>query len=293
MEKISKNGLIGTVIFHLIIAFLLVFFGFSFPDPPPDEEGILVNFGIDDSGSGYVEPAGDEFQGGESEQAEEVSDEVVEEVREESSVPVTRTEVQEVVEEVQDFEESPVKENKPTPEELRQKEIERQKAIEAEKKRQEELERQRIEEEKRKQAERLQQMGESAFGNKGVGTETGSEGVTEGQGNQGSLSGQPGAENYGEGRGLGNGMSYGLGDRDALSTPKPVVDCTFSSRIIVRVQIDVDNNGNVVGNPKVLEATYQDDCIYEAVLKAARSSKFSKAETYRQRGWIRYIIDPT
>ena len=45
--NLDRNGLIGTVIFHMIIAFLLIFFGFSYPDPPPEEEGVLVNFGTD------------------------------------------------------------------------------------------------------------------------------------------------------------------------------------------------------------------------------------------------------
>jgi hypothetical protein len=30
----------------------------TFPDPPPEEEGILVNFGTDDTGFGHFEPMG-------------------------------------------------------------------------------------------------------------------------------------------------------------------------------------------------------------------------------------------
>ena len=296
MAEVNRNGLLGTVVFHGLILFLLLFFGFSYPDPPPEEEGILVNFGTSDTGYGYIEPAGDPTQGGDS-QAEEAVKETVQE----SSVPVSRPVVEEVVEDVQDYEETPVKENKPTPEEIRQKEIEKQKAIEREKLRQEELERQRIEaekkrieEEKRKQAEKLQKMGEDAFGNKGVGTESGSQGVTEGDGNQGVIGGQPGAENYGEGSGLGNGITHGFGNRKGRGTaPKPNVgNCEVTSRIIVRVQMDLDSDGNVIGNPKILDATYQDECIYTAVLTAAKATKFEASAEFRQRGWVRYIIDP-
>lgn len=294
MKDLSSNGIIGTAIFHLIIAFLLIFFGFSYPDPPPDEEGILVNFGIDETGYGFIEPAGDDQQAGENTPVEEIAEESIEEVVQEKSVPVTRPVVKETVENVQDFEEAPVKVNTPTPEEIRKKEIQKQKDIEAEKKRLEELEKKRIEDERKKQAEKLQQMGESAFGNKGVGTESGSEGITEGSGNQGTPTGQPGAENYGDGGGLGEGMSYGLGTRKVRGTlPTPILTgCTVTNRIVIRVQIDVDGEGNVVGSPKILEATYQEDCIYEAVLKAARNAKFTRSETVRQRGWIRYIIEP-
>ena len=281
--NLNTNGIIGTTVFHLIIIFILIFFGFSYPDPPPEEEGILVNFGTDDTGLGDLEPSGGQ---GEEETVSEPADPIQEEVMEES-IPQPQTEQANVQEDVQDYEESPVVENKPTPEEIRQQELERQ--------RQEELRRQREEEEKkRQQAEKLKKMGETAFGNRGAGTESGSEGVEGGEGNQGTSTGTPGADNYGEGGGLGDG-NYGLGNRKARGQlPKPIVDgCVVTNRIVVRVQIDVDSEGNVVGTPRVLEATYQDDCIYEAVIKAAKRAKFSADPSqYRQRGWIRYIIEP-
>ena len=302
MAKLNRNGLIGTTIFHLIIAFLLIFFGFSYPDPPPDEEGILVNFGIDDTGYGSVEPAGDDLQAGEA-----ITEEAVEETVEEPTEVqvVSQPVVEDPVEVVQDYEESPIKENKPSPEEIRQQEIEKEreivedriekeKKIEEERIRQERLEKERIDEERRIQAEEIRKRGESAFGgNKGVGSENGSEGITEGDGNQGSLTGQPGADNYGDGGGLGDGISYGLGTRKvrgSLPTPN-VAACTVTSKIIIQVQIDVDSEGNVV-SARIEDSTFQVDCIDEAVLKAARSAKFTKSELYRQRGWIKYIIEP-
>ena len=302
MQNLNSNGILGTTIFHLIIAFLLIFFGFSYPDPPPEEEGILVNFGIDDTGYGSIEPAGDDTQAGE-EMTEEISEEIVEETVVSQPVQQAVQEVvEEVVEEIQDFEESPVKENKPTPEEIRQKELEVQKKIEDEKIRLEKLEqdriekeRLRVEEENRKQAEKARQMGESAFGgNKGVGTGDGSEGITEGSGNQGSLSGQPGVDNYGDGGGLGDGISIeGLGNRKVRGTlPTPnLANCTVSIQIVIKVRIDINSDGNVVSQG-IDESTFQDNCIYEAVLKAAMNAKFTKSENFKQRGWITYIIDP-
>ena len=302
MANLNRNGLIGTTIFHLIIAFLLIFFGFSYPDPPPDEEGILVNFGVDDTGYGSVEPAGDDLQAGEA-IIEEAIAETVEETIEVQviSQPV----VEDPVEVVQDYEESPVKENQPSPEEIKQQEIELQKKIEEdrikkeriieeERIRQEKLEEERIAKIRRDQAEEIRKRGESAFGgNKGVGTEEGSEGITEGDGNQGSLTGQPGVDNYGDGGGLGDGISYGLGTRKVKGTlPTPNVEaCNITSKIIIQVQIDVNSEGNVV-SARIEDSTFQVDCIDEAVLKAARSAKFTKSEVYRQRGWIKYIIEP-
>ncbi len=298
--NLNSNGILGTTLFHLIVAFLLIFFGFSYPDPPPEEEGILVNFGTDDTGFGEAEPAGDPFQGGEESVIEQT--ETIEEVTEEV-IPETPVSNQDVVQDdLQDYEESPVVENKPTPEEIRQEQLEKQRQEELrkqqeqlEKQRQEELRKQQEEEEKkRQQAEKINKLGENAFGNKGVGNEPGSEGEKEGTGNQGSPNGTPGADNYGDGGGLGDG-NYGLGDRKVRGQlPKPLVEgCLVTSRIVVRVQIVVDSDGNVVGSPRVIEATYQDDCIYEAVINAAKQAKFSAdPQKHRERGWINYIIEP-
>lgn len=297
--KLNRNGIIGTTIFHALVAIILIFFGFSYPDPPPEEEGILVNFGTDFEGFGEEEPAGDETQGGEQETTVEETIEEPAPIAEESVEPASPPVQEEIIEEeVQDFEESPVKENKPTPEEIRQQQIEaekeRQRKLEEERQRQAELERQRIQREREEQADKLNRLGESAFGNKGVGESQGSQGEAGGEGNQGSLGGSPGVDNYSDGGGLGNGISFGLGDRRGRgSWPKPILsNCEVTSRIVIKVQIDVDSEGNVVGTPKVIESTFQDDCIYTAVLKAASMAKFTTADQYRQRGWIRYIIEP-
>ncbi len=55
--KEHKNGIIGTVIFHVILLMIFLFMGFVAPEPVfPDPEGILINFGTDDFGAGDVEP---------------------------------------------------------------------------------------------------------------------------------------------------------------------------------------------------------------------------------------------
>jgi len=281
--KINKRGFIGTTIIHLIILAILVFFGFSYPHPPPEEMGILVNFGTSETGLGDTEPAGDETQA--------IADESVPEVTmPEATVKekVAEETVKEKVEKklVQDVEETPVKVKTPTPEELKQKEIER--------KRQEELQKQREEEEnKRKMAEKWSSTGQSVFGNKGVGTTQGSEGITQGDGNQGDPDGIPGVDNYGAGGGLGSGITFGLENRTG-QIPAPVDNCVVTSRVVIKVQIVVDRNGNVVGTPKVIESNFQDPCIYESVIKAAAKAKFNTdpKASYRQQGWIRYTYEP-
>ena len=309
--KLNGRGLIGTIIYHALLLLLLVFAGLTFPYPPPDEEGILVNFGTDETGFGDFEPVGDDQQAGNPDMEVSQVQEPVEEANE-IAEPVSERETvtpppdPKPVDQTQDVEETRVKEQ-PTPEELerqrqqelerqRQAELERQRQEELEKQRQAELERQRIEQERQQQAERLNNLGRNAFGNQGVGQTEGSEGVTQGAGNQGDPNGSPDSDNYSTGGGLGNNVdSYGLGSRRARGAwPLPNMSgCDVTQKIEVTVEIQVDRDGNVI-NAVVSNADYQNKCIWDMVVEAALRSKFSvdPNASFRQAGWIKYIITP-
>lgn len=311
--KLNGRGLTGTIIYHALLLALLLFAGLTYPDPPPEEEGILVNFGTDEFGLGDFEPMGDDQQAGDPEmevtQAQEPVEEPVEEVQPVVETRQTTPPPKPVeVDQTQDVEETRVREApKPTPEELerqRQAELERQRQAELERERleQERIEREqreeqeRIERERQQQAERLNNLGRNAFGNQGVGQTEGSEGVTRPGGNQGDPNGSPDSDNYSTGGGLGDGPTYGgLGSRRALgSLPKPNMSgCDVTQKITVQVEVQVDRNGNVV-SAIVTSATYQNKCIWDMVVEAATNSKFSVDQdaNYRQTGWIRYIISP-
>jgi hypothetical protein len=325
--KLNGRGLIATIIYHLLLLLLLLFAGLTFPVPPPEEEGILVNFGTDETGLGDYEPSGDDQQAGDPEppRVEESTPPLPEttaperQVEEAPAREQTAVREQTPVELTQDVEETKVKEDpRPTPEELerqrqeelerqRQAELERQRQAELERQRQEELERQRLEElerqrqaelerQRQEQAERLNNAGRAAFGRQGVGENEGGEGVTEGAGNQGDPNGSPDADRYDTGGGLGDGISFGgLGSRRAVGNlPKPNMSgCDVTQKIEVRVEIQVDREGNVV-SAIVTNATYQDNCIWTMVVDAAKRSRFSVDQNaaYRQTGWIKYIIVP-
>jgi len=53
----NKRALAGTLIFHGLILLALLYFGFSTPLPLPGEEGVEVNLGYSDEGSGLVQPS--------------------------------------------------------------------------------------------------------------------------------------------------------------------------------------------------------------------------------------------
>ncbi len=119
--KLKRRGLIGTIVYHTLLILLLVFAGLTFPDPPPEESGILVNFGTDDSGFGAFEPKGDDEQAGDPEEpVVEEAEEVIEEAVETPPEPVYTPPEPTPVDQTQDVEEVKVKEKpKPDPEEIR------------------------------------------------------------------------------------------------------------------------------------------------------------------------------
>jgi len=306
--RINRRGLIGTIFIHGLVLALLILGGLTFPDPPPEEDGVLVNFGTDDTGFGTIEPQGDEVNQGTPQP--EVSENIPEEASD-YTPPEPAVTKPTPADNTQDVEEVKVKEDpQPTAEEIRrqqqeaerirkQKEEEQRIREEQERiRREQEAEQKRLEEERRQkeeQASRLNNLGRNTFGRQGVGDQSGSEGTQAGSGtNQGSTTGSPGATNYGDGSGLGNN-SYGLGDRKVKGTlPIPNVnDCNVTSRIVVKVEIKVDPSGNVV-SATIGKATFSDDCIYRTVLEAARKTKFSADQNaaFRQEGWIQYTIEP-
>jgi hypothetical protein len=79
-EKIK--GVIGTIIYHLLVLSALLFFGLTTPLPLPGEEGVEVNLGNSDQGSGVIQQTIPE----EVSQIPEKKEEVVEKKQEEKVV---------------------------------------------------------------------------------------------------------------------------------------------------------------------------------------------------------------
>lgn len=57
-EKNKRKGLIGTVVFHLVLLVVFLFMGLTIPVPMPEEEGLPVqlDLGNTDFGSGDEQP---------------------------------------------------------------------------------------------------------------------------------------------------------------------------------------------------------------------------------------------
>jgi TonB family protein len=261
----SKRGLFGTIVFHAGLLAFAILFGFATPLPLPEEEGILINFGMDDFGAGDEEP-------------------MYSEIPETSPPPpqeaVTPTEsTEEIIS--QDFEEAPVMVEKPQ----EKPQVEKQEEVITPKEEVKPV----VEEQAPPPEPEPPKVNERALykGRKDTDA-TGSEGVTQGEGNQGSPTGSPDSDNYAKGLG-GDGINFSLAGRNPVSLPKPEYNAQVSGTIVVRIRVNRD--GKVISaEPGQRGTTITDGSLWESAKKAALKARFnSKSDAaYTQVGTITY-----
>ena len=264
-----------------MVLVLLIVLGFSVPPPPDTEEGILVNFGTDETGFGMIEPSPPPS-------------------REEASVPLPAESPVKANDEpliTQDTEEAPeVKKVDPEAEKRKLEQIEsdkrRRAELEAERirKEQEDIERKRIEAEQKRQADIMNRTKDALAGSKNTGTSSTSEGVAGGQGNQGSATGSVDSKNRGEGSGLGDkGVSYDLTGRGVQRLPLPEYKSQGEGRVVV--EVSVDRSGKVTqAVPGFKGSNTLDEYLLKVAKEAALKAQFDvKPDApFIQKGTITY-----
>ena len=262
-----KKGLFGTIVFHAGLLAFAILFGFATPLPLPEEEGILINFGTDDFGAGDEEP-------------------MYSEIPEESTPPPQEAVIPtESTEEIlsQDFEEAPVVAEKPQekPQVKKQEEVIMPK---------EEVKPVVEEQAPPPEPEPPKVIERALYKGRKDTDATGSEGVTKGEGNQGSITGSPDSDNYADGLSSGGGgINFSLAGRNRVSIPKPEYNAQVSGTIVVRIR--VDREGKVISaEPGVKGSNILDETLLEAARKAALKARFnSKSDAaYTQAGTITY-----
>ena len=87
-KKSKRKGIIGTILFHVLLLVAFLFMGLTYQDPPPAEEGISINFGFTDEGLGEIEPEDTE------EIIDPVEEEIIEEQIESTEEIVTQTTIE-------------------------------------------------------------------------------------------------------------------------------------------------------------------------------------------------------
>lgn len=262
-----KKGIIGTLLFHGFVALILVFFKFSTPLPLPGEEGILINFGDEEMGSGPVEPATNPVQSRQQPQPQV----------EETNEAVESTSPDEAI--TQDYEEAPeMKAN--DAEEPQEEEKEVEKPVE------------KKEKEVKEEPKPERKVNEMALYKGKTDNDSKSEGETEGEGNQGNPTGSTDSKNHGGGDSSGgSGINFSLAGRNPESLPKPVYNFQAEGKVVVEITV---NKYGVVTDavPGVRGSTTLDANLLNAAKKAALKAKFDRkpdAPAF-QKGTITYFF---
>jgi outer membrane biosynthesis protein TonB len=133
----------------------------------------------------------------------------------------------------------------------------------------------------------------NATGYSGNGTGSGGGSGTGTGGGNGSGTGIGNGSGYGPGTGSGsgggNGSGYNLGNRKALSKPKPDSKCSNETGVIV-VEIIVDKNGKGVTATVIKGTTITASCLRDQAKQAALNTKWEASSDApdKQRGSITY-----
>lgn len=245
------------------------------------EQGILVNFGTDETGLGMIEPSPPAVQ-------EETSPPL-------PSEAVIKTEEDPLL--TQKTEEAPeVKKVDPEAEKKKLEKIEADKKqrelIETERIRkvQEETERKRIEAEQQRQTDIMNRTKNALANSKNAGTNSTGEGIAGGAGNQGVTSGSVDSKVRGDGSGLGDkGISYNLQGRGFQKLPPPKYDYQGEGRVVV--EVSVDKMGKVIqAIPGVKGSTTLDEYLLKVAKDAALEASFEVKQDAPavQKGTITY-----
>jgi len=261
----KRKSAVLTAILAAIMVLFLFLFGLKYYDPPL-EFGIAVNFGTSDDGSGDIQPT-EELMPMEEQAAvaEENVQESVQETAEKESVS------EEVA--TQDNEEALAVQKK---KEAKLK-LDADNKAKLEKEKAEKAKRDAAEKTKKEQEAKKQQLDALMGGLNSKGKATGGEGDGKAAGDKGKPTGDPNAKGY-YGSGGDGGGNYRLGNRQALSKPKPAYECNEEGNVYV--SITVDKSGNVVSaQPGAKGTTNSAPCLLESAKAAALKTKFSPDET--------------
>ncbi len=257
-DKDKRRGAIGTILFHLALLAIFALYGLKYIEPRP-EQGVIINFGTSNVGSGETQPDDS------GEPVEEVS-ETQEEAVPEESTPTDAVQEEVMTQETEEAIETPA---------------EKAKRLQEEQERREEEERVKKEQEFQNKMKNIWNKTKEG-GSEGDDKEKGDKGQEDGEKSPGAYSGTPG------GGGGGNG-DYFMGGRSRLKEVIPEPDCQEFG--IVYINVWVNPQGVTIdATLRHQKTTNIADCIVRKAIEAAKKQKWepnAKAPD-RQVGWIKY-----
>jgi len=245
----KRKSMTITVILYALLVLLLFFVGMTYLDPPL-ENGIAVNFGTTDTGTGNIQPTEAIKSAPKvttppptAEPKTEIKEDVV--TQDTEDAPVIKKEEKKVVKT-----ETPVKKETPKKEPIKEPEPTPDKTTKS-------------------------ALDNLINGPKSDGTAKGGEGNDDTAGDKGNPNGDPNAKSYyGTGKGLDGDGNYLLGGRKALNKQKYIQDCNEEG--IVVVSIEVDRNGKVIkATPGVRGTTNNSPCLKDPAKRAALATRFN------------------
>lgn len=252
-NNFRKKGLIGTVIFHLLLFLSFLFMALHTPLPLPGEEGVEVSLGNSETGNGLIQP--------------------------ENLEPIEKP-VPQVIENTE-------------PEEIVQQDIEETPAIVKEKKEITKPEKKVVEEKPIEKVKEEPKVNPNALytPNKNSNKTSGSQGNGDTQGDQGKPTGSAESTNPDGTSGAGNGVSFDLQGRGSVNLPKPSYDSKEQGKVVVTIWVNAE--GRVVRVIEGTKGTTVTDQRLLAVAKeAALRAAFTPdpKATDLQKGTITYIF---
>ncbi|MDA8874286.1 energy transducer TonB [uncultured Winogradskyella sp.] len=254
--KHEKNSAKITTLILLILVLLIFIVGPQYIDPP-EEYGVDVNFGTNNTGKGN-RPLSKPIQADIPIQAEP---QMVEKNPAENNKTLEKSE--KVL--TQDSEEAIAIKKKKTAEAKAKAEAERA----------ERIKREAEEIKKREDAEKKKKLDNLIGGVKNSkGNDYGGKGDDNKPGNKGQLNGDPYATSIFGDSGPGkDGVDFGLGGRDKVYSNKFEQDCNEEGLVVVEIR--VNRNGKVVKATPGIQGTNGTSCLFEAAKKTALSFKFT------------------
>lgn len=259
-KKDRIRAIIGAIIFHLLLLIALIFLGLRTPLPLPEEEGVEVNLGFSDVGSGYQQrqepleqpkaptpvPAQESASQDEEEIVEQISEEapaIQEKSAEKPEKPkaeVPKETPEEVVEEEQVVEDPVIVPEKVKPEPEPEPVVD----------------------------PRLMYTGKKNTSGDS------SEGPDNEAGDKGKVTGDPNSSGYDGLGGQGNGISFNLGNRKAKSLPKPTYDSDDQGKVVVSIWV---NKMGVVTRAEIMQkgTNVTDSKLRNMARQAALKAKFT------------------
>ncbi len=265
-KKSKRAGLSGTLFVHGILLLILFLIKFSAPVPPDEEEGILINFGNSDQGTGEIQPT--QISNADSPTESDAKEFKEPEVSNPDPVKPQPNLTQDVEEAPKVVKEKPKTKPVETPKPVTKPVVQPKKV------------------EDPKPDPKALYPGKKNNDGKG---NPGNEGETGQPGDQGRPDGSPDSKSHtGTGKGD-SGISFDLAGRNMLRRPTIQDQSQEKGKVVIEVIVDKDGNVTSVNGP-VRGSTTSALILVNKAKQAAREAKFSKSPTgvEEQRGTITF-----